>query len=347
LFKKKFVQITRQTDAHVENIRETISVTFTCPFLTHFTAFAGFQHQTEIKMRRSFLFATGLAVLLALSIETAVGQPGVIAAATVDATELATLLLNPTESGVEILNAELKGNAAQHGVYAQVGGLFKGLPSTGIVLSSGKVEEVKFGVINPNTVFDGSGDSDLDSVLKTINQAYSSLDAAVLSIQVKVPRSVTIKVSYVFGSDDFFDSEFNPPPTFYPDIFGLFLNNKNVALIGGKSVSVATIYCANGGSNCNQRISNYDPIQDIAVAGTSLEFYTKTQVVMLDLPMGTHQLKVAVADGTNDGTNRLSDAAVFLSFIGAVKAQTAAPVSPPVAVPVGKMKMAMMMMTMN
>jgi hypothetical protein len=297
-------------------------------------------------MNRSFLFATGLAALLgALSIKTAVGQPGVIAAATGDAKELATLLVNPAESGLEILNPELKGNAVQHGVYAQVGDFFKGLPSTGIVLSSGKVEDVRFGVAFPSVGFpDSLGDTDLDTTLRMIDQAYSSLDAAGLSIQVKVSRPVTIKVSYVFGSADFRFYVGNPPPIPSPDIFGLFLNNKNVALIGGKAVSTATIYCTGGGSNCDQLIPNYDAVKDTAAAGTSLPFFTKTQVVTLDLPMGTHHLKVAVADGTNDGTDRFGDAAVFLGFVGAVKAPTAAPVSPPVALPVGKMKMAMMMM---
>jgi hypothetical protein len=302
-------------------------------------------------MCRSFLFAAGLAGLLgSLSIETVVGQPGVIAAATDDTTELTTLLLNPAESGVEILNPELKGNAAQHGVYAQVGGLFKGLPSTGIVLSSGKVEDVKFGGF-PDTVFGGPGDADLDTALKAIDPTYSSLDASVLSMQVKVSRPVSIKVAYVFGSDDFIFDVFNPPPTDLPDIFGLFLNNKNVALIGGTAVSTANIRCFQGGLNCDQLINNFDPNKG-AVAGTSLFFFTKTQVVTLDLPVGTHQLKVAVADGTDDGTSRFNDVAVFLSFVSAVKSPTAAPVSPPLAVPVpppmavpvGTMKMAMMKM---
>jgi hypothetical protein len=294
-------------------------------------------------MLHSFLFTVSLAAIaVALSIEAAVGQPGVIATARNDAKELATLLVNPVESGVEILDPELKGNDVQHGVYAQTGDLFQGLPSTGIVLSSGKVEDVKFGVINPNTDLAGLGDTDLDTLVQTINPAYSSLDAAALSFQVKVSRPVTIQVSYVFGSGDFY---FAGPATSVPDNFGLFLNNKNVALIGGKAVSTATIYCRQGGSNCNQLFANYNAFQNTALAGTSLTFYTTTQVVTLDLPVGTHQLKVAVADGNTRG----GDAAVFLSFVGAVKAATAAPVSPPiapasppVAIPVRKMMMKMM-----
>jgi hypothetical protein len=201
-----------------------------------------------------------------------------------------------------------------------------------IVLSSGKVEDVKFGGI-PDTNVDGPGDADLDTALKAIDPAYSSLDASVLSFQVKVSRPVSIKVAYVFGFKDFYSVEFFPPPALFPDIFELFLNNKNVALIGGTAVSTANIRCFGGGLNCDQLINNFDLKSNTAVAGTSLYFFTKTQVVTLDLPVGTYQLKVAVADGTDTGNERNFDAAVFLSFIGAVKAPTAAPVSPPLAVP--------------
>jgi hypothetical protein len=303
-------------------------------------------------MSHSFLFAVRLAALVVgLMIKPAAGQPGVIAAASDDDKHLASQILNPAVSGVEILEAELKGNAAQHGVYAQAGDFFKGLPSTGIVLSSGKVADLAFSPQIPNTGFDGSlGDSDLDSELKTIGPGHSSsttADAAVLSIQFKVSKPVTIKVAYVFGSAD---SLYPDPDTFFPDIFGLFLNNKNVALIGGKVVSTATVYCGADKLNCDQLILNFNPINEKPLAGTRLPVYTKTQEVTLDLPIGTHKLKVAVADGYVTGDrNRYYDAAVFLSFVGAVQAPTAAPVSIPVPVPIpvpapGKMKMTMMMM---
>jgi hypothetical protein len=68
--------------------------------------------------------------------------------------------------------------------------------------------------------------------------------------------------------------------------------------------------------------------------------YTKTPVVTFNLTLGTHQLKVAIADGID----LFLDAAVLIRFLGAVHAPTAAPVSAPVPVlTVGKMRMKMMM----
>jgi hypothetical protein len=280
-------------------------------------------------MRCSFLFAV-LKVLVALFVKPTVGQSGVFARASDVAEELASLILNPAVSGVTITGAKLFGNAAQHGVYAQIGDLFKGLPSIGSILSSGRVEEVKGDNDTPNTEFAGSfGDDDLDAVLKPIDQfkqGYSTLDAAALQIQMEVSRPVTITVAYVFGSVDFVSAG---PSTAQPDVFGLFLNNKNLAIIQGKPVSTATIYCDfDERGSCDQLITNF-PNQ----VGTSLLGYTKTQLATLDLPKGTHQLKVAIADGTdNTGPSRFLDAAIFLSFVGAVQAPTAAPVSPPVPV---------------
>jgi hypothetical protein len=288
-------------------------------------------------------FAVHLVSLLAaLLAKPAVGQPGVIASASGDMKELARLIFNPAMSGVEITKAESVGNSAQFGMYAQVGDFFQGLPGFGTVLSSGKVEEVKGGG-NPKWDLGGLGDADLDAVLKTVgppNVGYVSKDAAALLIQVKVSRPVTITVAYVFGSMDF---EFATSNTPLPDLFGLFLNSKNVALIGGKPVSTATIYCKNDQLNCKQLIIPPNTV------GTSLFGYTTTQQATLDLPIGTHQIKLAVADGLIPNISRSTDAAVFICFVGAVKAPTAAPVSPPVVSPPvaipGKMKMAMMMMS--
>jgi hypothetical protein len=275
------------------------------------------QHPNETAMCRPF----AVVLLVAIWIKQAVSKD-VIASVSNDAKGVASLFLNPAESGVEITKASFVGDAAQLGTYAQVGDLFKDLPTTGTILSSGKVEDVKTTGI-PYTSFDNSpGDADLNTVLRTVAGDYSTLDAAVLSVEVKVSRPVTIKVAYVFGSANLFERLTN-----FPDVVGLFLNSKNVALIGDKPVSTASVYCGGDGlGNCGQLISSS--------GGTSLKGYTATQVVTLDLPTGTHQLKVAVADGVRNSENRSSDSAVFLSFVGAVKAPTAAPVKAPTAAPV-------------
>jgi hypothetical protein len=299
-------------------------------------------------MIASFLLAVRPALLLLSFLVKPVPAQDVIAAMSDNATELAALILKPGASGVAIVKAELVGNAAQFGTYAYVGNMFRKLPSTGVVLSSGKVVDVSTAVFAPNTEFDNSvGDADLDKELKKINANYASLDAAVLLIQVKVSRPVAVSMAFVFGSYDLPIYGF----TAFPDIFGLFLDGTNVALMGDKPVSVATVYCdANGGVNCDQLVTNGNRV------GTSLTGYTKTQTTTLNLSTGIHEIKVAVADGglITDVPNRAADGAVFLSFIGTVQAPTAAPISvqAPTAAPTsGKrqmmnmMNMMMMMMT--
>jgi hypothetical protein len=276
-------------------------------------------------IHRPFLAAVRFVVLLvSLLVKPAVGQGGVTATTSTNATDLATLIFKPAESGIEITKAELKGDPEQHGVYSNLGPKFlNGLPSTGTVLSSGYVLDVKLGGVLPDTNFGGDGDSDLDGVLKAINADYSSKDAAVLFAEVKVSRPVAITVAYVFGSLDLVNGG---PTTSFPDVFGLFVNKQNVALIGGKPVSAATIYCSNGGSSCDQ-LNN--PNQNPNQVATSLIRYTTTQLVTLNLLKGTHQLKVAVADGTKSGTNRNADAGVFIAFVGAVKEPTQSPTLQP------------------
>jgi hypothetical protein len=287
-------------------------------------------------MNRSCLPIRCVLLLLSVLVKPAPGD--VIASPGKSAKELAEIMFAPGTSGVTVVDASfVVGQSAQFGTFAQF--QFQKLPNTGLVLSSGEVVNVKAGA-KPSSNMNGAGDVDLDKVLTKINSKYSSLDAAALLVTVHVSKPVDITLAYVFGSRDFpNDSVGGDTP--WPDVFGLFLNGKNVALIGGIPVSVATVYCdvndVKGGINCLQYIDN------IAEQGTSLVGFTKTQMTTLNLPKGTHQIKVAVADGTVD-TNRNADAVVFMSFIGAVQAPTMAPVMAPVIVP-GTMKMMKMMMT--
>jgi hypothetical protein len=214
---------------------------------------------------------------------------------------------------VIIRKARFLGDLRQLGNYTQ-DNLFRSLPSTGVLISSGRVVEVEADSgFNGHVSFNRPGDGDLDTVLKTVQGDYVSADAAVLLVEVEVRIPVTITVSYVFGSFDY-PNTFPGGMTWFPDIFGVFLNRVHVTQIGGKPVSVATVYCENEGSNpeglnCDQYISNRDHV------GTALWGYTKTQAVTFHLPPGGHhQLKFAVADGGKGGKTTYSDAAAFLSF---------------------------------
>jgi hypothetical protein len=251
-----------------------------------------------------------------------------------DAVAMAKLLLNPSVSGVKILNATFAGNSDQLGTFIQNDGeLFAGLGSTGLLLSSGVVQSVELG--GPGSIEHGTrGNDNLDAILQTIDPSYVTCDSATLSIKVSVPRTVTINVNYVFGSNDYQYAVF-------PDVLGLFVDHTNVALINGSPVSAVTVYCdvtgnSMPGSNCDQYINNFEVGSDSGVWGTSLLGYTRTQTATMRLTAGIHDIVVAVADGAYAGTRYVGDAAGFFSFQSALKAPTTAPIRPPTEKPTKK-----------
>jgi hypothetical protein len=237
-------------------------------------------------------------LLLSFLIQSATGQDSVKGTQSADKTLLGELILKPSVTGVIINSVSLTGDPKQVGTYEKTGNLFPGLPSTGVVLSSGSVANVEEGKL-PNTSFGNDGDADLERELKLLDSGVVTKDAAVLVFDVDVTTAVDITVAYVFGSNN------NPASNAeYPDAFGLFVEDTNVALIGGKIVSLRCI-----GANCNEFNDNS------AGVGTSLAYYTKMQTVTLNLPVGASQkLKIAVVDGsvTSDSTQ---DGVVFLSFL--------------------------------
>jgi hypothetical protein len=242
--------------------------------------------------------------LLSFLIQPTVGQNSVTATQNADATALANLIVDPAVTGVTVTKAVLTGNAAQFGVYSKTGTLFPNLPCIGAVLSSGRVINVRAGG-SLSAPFGGSGDTHLDTEVNKIKAGAFTRDAAVLVIDVSVSAPVSLTISYVFGSAEY-------PAGNFPDIFGLFVDNVNVALIGGKPVSAETVRCSNNGvgpsgPNCIYYINN--PLR----AGTFFSGYTTTQVLTLNLSVGSHTLKVAVADGSTSGDSTV-DSAVFLAF---------------------------------
>jgi hypothetical protein len=271
-----------------------------------------------------------LTIFLGQLAHSAHGQ-AVFGTANTDAVAMAELLLNPLVSGVNILNATFVGNSDQLGTFTQYDGeLFADLGSTGLLLSSGTVQSVELG--GPGSIEHGTGgNEDLDSILHTLDPILVTCDAAVLSIKVSVPRTVTINVNYVFGSNDY-------PYAVDPDVLGLFVDHTNVALINGSPVSAVTVYCedtgySSAGSNCDQYINNFEVGSDTGVWGTSLLGYTRTQTATMHLTAGIHEIVVAVADGANGGTRYVGDAAGFFSFQSALKAPTEAPTRPPTKKP--------------
>jgi hypothetical protein len=247
-----------------------------------------------------------LIIALCLLVKPAAAQNGVTATESWNYTALANLIFNPDVTGVKINGVEFTGNPQQAGTYATTGNFFNGLPGSGVVMSSGRVVDVQQGG-GQSTNFGLSGDSDLTKVLRgsgLSGNAASTYDAAVLVVDVSVPKAVNIDIAFVFGS-----REYNYPLSMqHADVFGLFQGGTNIALVGDDPVSVKTINCKTN-KNCNQFIGSS------GWEGTSLTGYTQVQVATLELRAGTNQkVKIAVADGGPTEFGGIGDAAVFLSF---------------------------------
>jgi hypothetical protein len=207
----------------------------------------------------------------------------------------------------------------QLGTYLQTGSLFEGLATTGLVLSSGNVASVQEGG-NPSTDCGGFGYKKLEA----ISRDHKATDAAVAFFSFTASQATTISLSYVFASEEYNSG--------YPDMFGLWVNNVNMAVIGGLPVSTASVNCgASGraGPNCPQYIDNS------AQWGTSLNGYTRTQTVLANLQAGKNTIEIAIADSylANGATDATKDSAVFLSMTPTPVAPAPSPVSRPIAAP--------------
>jgi hypothetical protein len=250
-------------------------------------------------MTNSVIVVSRLIIVLCLLVKPATGQNRVTATGSANYMELANLIFRPDVTGVTINSAVFTGDVQQLGNYTATGTLFNGLPRSGVVMSSGRVVDVKQGS-DPNWYFGLSGDGDLTNELKRIGLTgidTDTFDAAVLVVDVSVQKAMDINIAFVFGSREYGYALSQQSA----DVFGLFHGGTNIALIGNDPVSVKSINCQTN-KNCKNNTNQL---------GTSLSRYTTTQVATLKLPEGQNQkVKIAVADCRDP----MADAVVFLSF---------------------------------
>jgi uncharacterized protein YrrD len=262
-------------------------------------------NDTARKMANSVLIIAHLVILCLVKPVT--GADGVTVTESSDYTALAKNILNPDVTGVTINDVQFTGDASQIGTYSATGSLFDGLPRSGVVMSSGRVIDEKEGF---SFAFGGAGDVDLDLAL---NGFGATVDAAVLVVDVTVPKAVDIDIAFVVGSNEYLSR----PGKRGHDIFGLFHGDDNVAHIGqnGGPVHVWNVNCDTDPPfitprNCGELIDNPHKV------GTTFRAYTKRQVATLRLPGGRNQVKIAIADARGvDGPLAIVDTAVFLSFL--------------------------------
>jgi hypothetical protein len=210
-------------------------------------------------------------------------------------------------SGVAIENASYTGSDYAAGTFTGGSGVL-GIES-GVVLSSGCVqtaaalpEECSFkGVEGPNEFdntsgdFGTAGDSDLDALA---GLPGDTLDAAVLEFDF-VPTGVAIEFKYVFTSE-----EYNEFANGFNDVFGLFVNGTNCALVPGTDDPVG-VNTVNGGAPYGvnpqhpEFYINNDLDDTVPASRINIEMDGLTTVLTCTAPVttyATNTMKLAIAD---------------------------------------------------
>lgn len=206
------------------------------------------------------------------------------------------LVNNLLGAGVKVSNVKFigkSGTGASAGIFNNAAGIFKF--GSGIVLSTGAAK----GIIGPNNSSGYSASNGLagDSTLNTLIPGYTTKDATVLEFDF-VPVTSQIAFKYQFASEEYNEyvgSSFN-------DVFGFFVNGKNIALIPGTNTPVS-INNVNKGKN-PKTDAGKNPgyyINNDAASGAKLNTQMDGMTVMLTAvanvtPNKTNHIKLAIAD---------------------------------------------------
>jgi gliding motility-associated-like protein len=223
-------------------------------------------------------------------------------------------------SGVAVSNISFIGNANQIGFFKN-GTSSIGLDS-GVVLSSGNVNDIPNGGNQPSTDYSGVGDNDLMAIAQTVRPGItSSHDAATLEFDFLVAGD-TVAFRFVFASEEYTLYS----QTDWNDIFAFFLSGPgisgpyaapagfpngaaNFALVPGTNtpITISTIY-SDPTKNPPQVNGQYyidNP------SGIGVDFNGYTTIMEIKVPVqcsGLYHFKFAIAD-CQDG---ILDSGVFL-----------------------------------
>ena len=225
--------------------------------------------------------------------------------------------------GVIMLNPVLNCPGVANGKFAVIGTSNLGIDS-GIVLTSGRamtvgtLQGVNGPSINAGPTLNNGGPG--DPQLNTVLNGLLSADRCALEFDF-VPTGDTIKFDYAFGSSEYASYSCSN----YNDIFGFFISGPgytgptNIALIPGTNIPI----CVNSttgvlsGSLCTS-MGPGSPFSQYYInnaGGTSITYRGFTTVftaVANVIPCDTFHLKLAIADGSSSGTDRILDSGVFL-----------------------------------
>lgn len=203
------------------------------------------------------------------------------------AQELASSLAS---KGIEVTNAKFTGNTLAAGIFSGFGDAV-GIGS-GVVLSSGTVGDDETAsassiILGPNESagtshrMQSEGDADLDKIV----DPDKTIDAAVLEFDF-VPSGTGIEFNYVFGSD-----EYNEFVNEYNDVFSLYVNGKNCALVPGAKDAVS-INNVNNDKNSKYYRDNEDGKLETELDGLTTKLACNAKVN----PGEVNHIKLAIAD---------------------------------------------------
>jgi gliding motility-associated-like protein len=226
--------------------------------------------------------------------------------------------------GVVMLNPVLNCPGIANGKFALIGGTTNLGIDSGIVLTSGQAMTTggNQGVNGPSTGAGPSQDNGApgDPDLNTVLNGLLSQDRCNLEFDF-VPAGDTVKFDYVFGSSEYE----NYSCSGYNDIFGFFISGpgyatpQNIALIPGTTIPI----CVNSttGVNTGTLCTSMGPGSPFAMyyidntGGATITYSGFTSIftaIASVIPCDTFHLKLAIADGSSSGTDRILDSGVFL-----------------------------------
>ncbi len=208
------------------------------------------------------------------------------------------LVNNLLGGGVTVSNVQFKGVNSSTGMFSG-GKEIIGFDS-GIILSTGNISNIKGPNVEDSITKSNSLQGDVD--LDTLIPGYKTNDATVLEFDF-VPVTNQIQFKYVFSSDEY--NEY--VNSAYNDVFGFFVNKKNIALIPGSTipVSINNVNCGNpydGKNGCiNGNNSGYYISNDLSDGGwsknTEMDGFTAVLTATASVNAGvTNHIKLAIAD---------------------------------------------------
>jgi len=229
-----------------------------------------------------------------------------------------TLVENILGTGISASNISFTGDPNAAGTF--VGGIAAGIGmEAGIILTSGHAstapgaDPCQPGVNSQDGATGNNGQPGDDDLAELI-PGYSVHDAVVLEFDF-VSEGGDLFFSYVFASEEY--NEY--ANTSFNDVFGFFLDGKNIALIPGTQTPVS-INNVNGGNPFGQDASypelfnNNDP-SDLEgdEPGYAFEydgFLNVFTAEALNVGPGVHHIKLAIADAGDS----ILDSAVFFQY---------------------------------